>query len=199
MNLELSKVSTISALIIVLLGMTVSPVLAQEDLRLKLSPDQGQVGTRVTISGQVPADQIQQWSQQWANDSRGGYFHLGSEFPPSSRFPETGCELLGAVVDGTIRLDPTTGKVSGSFIVPSTGTCFQNAGTPLEGRTFSLTSGVYWLSIGCHACSVADFTILGALPRTGASIDLWVALSAILLTLGVAFCVSDVRRRRSAA
>lgn len=146
-----------------------------QELRLELSPDQGPIGTRVTISGEVPFTEMQLWTDQWAHL---GYFHIGREFPPSTRFPDTGCELLGAVINGEIHLDPNTRKVTGSFTVPSTGTCFQ--ARPDE-RTYSITPGTYWLSIGCHACQVATFTITGQLPRTGFRYTLRLTAGSVLL------------------
>lgn len=164
---------------------------ASEDLLLRLSPDHGPIGTKVAISGQVPADQISEWTTQWADP---GYFTLLLELSKSREFP-SGCELLGFVDEGVVHLDPDTGQVSGSFRVPSRGTCFQSE----DGKSHAIRPGQYYLSIGCHACVVASFTITGGLPRTGGALTAGLILSALLLACGAVLSIMSPRRRRRAA
>jgi hypothetical protein len=116
------------------------------------TPSSGPVGTRVRITGRI-TDDLATW-QTYFRDP--GYFDL---LRNATVGVPAGCELLVHAEQESIRMD-AAGQVSGSFVVGSTGGCFQ------RGRSYAPGAGQYDLAIGCHACGVATFRITG-LPSTG--------------------------------
>jgi hypothetical protein len=169
---------------------------------LTLTPSMGPPGTHVTISGQLTATQIPVWAPMLTTS---GIFELLTDLSatcaPASGFRCTpgpanlqGCELTGVATEETIQLDTSTGTVTGSFVVGSTGTCVQS---DPDAATHSAPPGVYALAIGCGACQVATFTLTkpaATLPATGFPIvtaSLW---GAALLAAGLVL----VRSRQTA-
>lgn len=154
------------------------------DPTLTLTPAAGPPGTHVTISGRLTAAQIPVWAPML---NAPGIFELLTDVSatckPASGFRCTpgranlqGCELTGVTADETIHLDTSTGNVTGSFVVGSTGTCVQS---DPDAATHSAPPGEYELAIGCGACQVAAFVLTkpaATLPATGfpaAAASMW--------------------------
>jgi hypothetical protein len=159
---------------------------------LTLTPAMGPPGTHVAISGRLTAAQIPVWAPR-LNTS--GIFELLTDLSatcnPTSGFRCTrgpadlqGCELTGLTTDETIHLDTSTGLVTGSFVVGSTGICVQS---DPDAATHSAPPGEYELAISCGACQVATFTLTKAaatLPATGFPIANASLCASGLLVLG---------------
>jgi hypothetical protein len=169
------------------------------DPTLTLTPAMGPPGTHVTISGRLTAAQIPVWAPMLNTP---GIFALLTDLSPTcnpaSAFRCTlgpanlqNCELTGVTTDETIHLDTSTGVVTGSFVVGSTGICVQS---DPDAATHSAPPGEYSLAISCGACQVATFTLTRAatLPFTGfpvGTVSLW---ASGLVLVGFLLC-----RRRS--
>ncbi|HEV2450615.1 MAG TPA: hypothetical protein VGS62_01655 [Streptosporangiaceae bacterium] len=139
--------------------------------QLKLRPASGPAGTYVTIRGQLNPGQVR------ANESYfryPAYFNLitdvraGCAKAPHAAYlydcsagPASlaGCELIVGLIHPLINLDTATGRVSGSFTVGGTGTCFQDRPTDHPQATLP---GRYVLAIGAHATSWALFEVTGS-------------------------------------
>lgn len=98
--------------------------------RVRISPTEGPVGTRVQIRGSC-------FEHDW--DFGYGVF-LNREFQDPQR-----CELI-AGGEARLRVNKR-GEARGYLIVPSDGACFQG-----QGRRRAVSPGGYRLGIGCHAC-----------------------------------------------
>ena len=160
---------------------------------LILTPAAGPPGTHVTISGKLTAAQIPVWAPMLNTT---GIFELLTDLSPTcspaSRFRCTpgpanlqNCELTGVTTDETIHLDTTTGLVTGSFVVGSTGICVQS---DPDAATHSAPPGEYELAIGCGACQVASFVLTrpaATLPFTGFPIATTGLFGSALLAVGL--------------
>ncbi len=163
------------------------PGLAPDDPCLTLTPAAGPVGTRVTISGRITHD-VAMWRDEFRDPA---YFVLYADFASGSGLPKD-CELLVGADHGRIAI-ATDGTVTGSFTVGSTGDCFQD-----DSGEHPVQPARYILSVGCHACGVADFTVTrGSLPFTGsARLLASTAVGFAASTLGVFLVVVGRRRPR---
>jgi LPXTG-motif cell wall-anchored protein len=160
---------------------------------LTLTPAAGPPGTHVTISGKLTAAQIPVWAPMLNTT---GIFELLTDLSatcnPASGFRCTpgpanlqGCELTGVTTDETIHLDASTGIVTGSFVVGSTGVCVQS---DPDAATHSAPPGEYELAIGCGACQVASFVLTrpaATLPATGFPVVTASLLGSALLVVGI--------------
>jgi len=180
-------------------GMASGPVAFaadSSDPTFTLTPAIGPPGTHVAISGRLTAAQIPVWTPML---SAPGIFALLTDLSascnPGSGFGCTpgpaslqGCELVGVAADQTIHLDTSTGIVTGSFVVGSTGICVQS---DPDAETHPAPPGEYRLSIGCGACQVATFTLTkpaATLPFTGFPVAT-VSLCALgLVGVGLLVC-----------
>ena len=163
------------------------------DPTFTLTPAMGPPGTHVTISGRLTPAQIPVWAPMLTSptffalvtdlsancDSAAG---LGCTPGPANL---QGCELVGATTNETIHLDSSTGSVTGSFVVGSTGICTMS---DPDAATHLAPPGRYQLAISCAACQVATFTLAkpaATLPATGFPIAA-VSLGALgILVLGL--------------
>ena len=148
---------------------SVARVDAQSDAgSVVLHPTGGPVGTRVTFEGDVNPTVIALMRQH-------AYFNLIHELPH--------CELLLELLQPTIEVGDT-GHVTGSFVVGREGRCFQ------QDRTVVAVPGRYGLSIGCHACDLAEFQVTAAgLARTGTSSERLATAGVALVGLGTLLCL----------
>lgn len=105
-------------------------------------PDSGPPGTHVEVTGSGFGGQAAQIAQ---NDAY--RFYLDNEATPPS------CELIGQSQSATASIAPS-GALSGTFIVPSTGSCFQQVNS-----TRPLSPGRYTVLLGAHAASLGTFTV----------------------------------------
>lgn len=146
---------------------------------LTLTPDRGPIGTRVEISGRVHSH-ISLWRGEFQNSA---FFALIRDFPHGWPGGPSECELLVGADRETAHVS-VNGRVSGSFTVASSGSCFQHQSE----ISYPTQKGRYGLSIGCHACEVAEFTVTdSALPFSGgASIVLQTMVAAFALVSGIA-------------
>jgi hypothetical protein len=104
-----------------------------------------------------------------------------------------GCELVGVTTHETIHADASTGVVTGSFVVGSTGICVQS---DPDSAPHSAPPGEYELSVGCNACEIGTFTLTKAattLPATGFPIAGASLCASGLLVVGFLLC----RRNRT--
>lgn len=105
------------------------------------SPSSGRPGARVGVTGSGFVGQAGQIAQ---NDAY--RFNLQIELP--------GCELIAQPSNATGTVS-SSGALSGSFTVPSTGECFQ------QSVDKPLSPGQYTVLLGAHTASLGIFTITG--------------------------------------
>lgn len=108
-------------------------------VKIAYDPDSGPAGTHVQVTGSGFLGQAEQTAQ---NDAYG--FNLLIELP--------GCELIGAPTDAAVAVS-SSGSLSGSFTVPTTGGCFQQMVTK------ALTPGQYQVLLGAHTANLGTFTV----------------------------------------
>ncbi len=170
------------------------------DPTLTLTPASGPPGTHVTISGRLTAAQIPVWAQMLTLTPTWDFFALLTDLSPTCSPASANsctlgpaslknCELLVDAYDHTIHLDTSTGVVTGSFVVGSTGNCVQS---DPDAATHTAPPGVYSLAISCGACQVATFTLTqgATLPFTGFPVG-----NAILCASGLVVVGLLLRRR----
>ena len=160
---------------------------------LTLTPAMGPPGTHVAISGRLTQAQIPVWAPML---NATGIFELLTDLSPTCK-PASGslctpgpaslqgCELTGVTTDEAIHLDTSTGLVTGSFVVGSTGTCVQS---DPDAATHSAPPGEYELAIGCGACQVAAFTLTkpaATLPFTGFPVGRAILCASGLVVVGL--------------
>lgn len=177
------------------------PALAADssDPTFTLAPDVGPPGTHVTISGSLSPSQLPVWSRMLAKPD---IFALVTDLSATcnaavgsrcARGPAylQGCELFVDTSNQSIQVDSSTGRVTGSFVVGSTGSCVQSSP---DAATHAALPGRYSLAISCGACQVASFTLTkpaATLPATGLPVT-----AASLWALGLVVLGSFLRFRR---
>ena len=130
-----------------------TPAAAASPGGVQVSPSSGPVGTVIHYRGRIDTHLF---SKSELRDPQGQLLHgLYTDVP--------GCEILVSGADDHLRYNPRTKVVSGSMRIPPTGHCNQST------REHAVVPGDYYLTIGCMACVVGDFTVTkaGALPFTG--------------------------------
>jgi hypothetical protein len=158
---------------------------ARTDPCLTLTPSSGPVGTHVRISGTITHD-LSNWRSQFDNPA---YFALIREFAHGFPGGPSECELLIGGDAGQVHL-AIDGRVTGSFIVGASGSCFQRDSTE-----YPTQPGTYRLSVGCHACPLANFAVTsGGLPFTGRPTRWEVAAGLLLLLTGSALMLAGRRQ-----
>jgi hypothetical protein len=105
------------------------------------SPGSGPPGTHVRVTGSGFVGQCAQTARGPAYR-----FNLIIELP--------GCELIGGPPTPSVVDVSSSGALSGSFTVPSTGDCFQQANS-----TRALPSGQYRVTLGSHSADLGTFTV----------------------------------------
>jgi hypothetical protein len=160
------------------------PDSAPTDPCLTLTPSSGPVGTQVQISGRITHDRGTV-RRQFHHPS---YFGLIHDFTGGFPGHAGECELLVGTDPSQIHL-AADGRVTGSFVVGSSGSCFQEDGT------HATQPARYDLSVGCHACSVASFQVTETLPFTGWPLG-WLPAAAVLMILSGGALVLMTERRR---
>ncbi|HEY8728585.1 MAG TPA: hypothetical protein VIL94_03310 [Acidothermaceae bacterium] len=167
-----------------------------------LTPATGPAGTHVTITGQLSATQLPVWVPMLkAPEIFTLLTDISASCEPTTATPcapaptgLVGCELLDGAVGGVIHVEESTGAVTGSFIVGTTGTCVQS--TP-DAASHVAPPGRYALSVGCPACEVGAFTLTAAsaaptLPAAGFP-------SAPAMVVGVVLIAAGLLLRRFGA
>lgn len=158
---------------------------SREDPCLTLTPPAGPVGTRVHISGQLPAGQIKLWRAHFRDNARDPLYGLTGDFGS--------CEIIGGIDRLHVAAD-RRGAVHGSFVVTGgSASCKQEGG-----RQHRFVPGAYTLDVDCMACGIAVFTITASdLASTGpaTSIRDGLASSAVAVALGAALVLLGRRRR----
>lgn len=104
------------------------------------SPGSGPPGTLVRVSGTGFVGETGQIAQ-----SPGYRFALIIELP--------GCELIGQPADAMVSVGGS-GALAGSFVVPTTGDCFQQVN-----GTRSLPPGLYRVVLGSHSGDLGTFSV----------------------------------------
>lgn len=153
---------------------------------LTFQPETARPGTRVTFSGFVDDEDIKQWWDAWKSRSNIGMYR---DFPAGG--PVGGaCELL---VSGgnlsAIHLNVATGRVTGSFVVGTSGNCNQTQ------RSYPTSAGLYYLTAECVACGFAQYRVTASrLPATGGASPGFAAFGLLLIAAG-SLLIGAARRR----
>jgi len=163
------------------------------DPTFTLTPAMGPPGTHVTISGRLSPAQIPIFAPRL---TKLDFFTLVADLSatcnPAAGFGCTpgpasleGCELYVDTSNQTMQVDSSTGRVTGSFVVGSTGNCTMSYP---DAATHSAPPGRYSLAISCGACQFATFTLTepaATLPATGFPIAAESLCALGLLVLGL--------------
>ena len=64
----------------------------------------------------------------------------------------SGCEIEAFADNASYKFDKA-GNLSGSFMVPRSGPCFQS------NQTLALVPGIYSVTFECHVCALAEFRV----------------------------------------
>jgi hypothetical protein len=167
-------------------GAAACSAIPQNDPCLHLTPGVATLGTHVSISGQLTRQQSE-WRQLLTQKPT--YIALNRSFGASAGDP-TGCEFQGGVRAPVIHVT-ASGRVTGGFIVDALGQCERTGGQ------HALTSGAYWLDVGCQNCIVGNLMVQrGELARTGASFRPQLVLASSTFTVGLLMLSIGRRRRR---
>lgn len=160
-------------------------------VRFTLTPSSGPVGTTVRINGHLSRAQIKEFGRLL--EPPFAYFGLITEVHRSCSAAAgpcvvgparlAGCELDGGATGQTLTFSRTTGRVHGSFVVGGGGSCFQSQP---DSRRHPTLPGRYVLTIGCHACEVAYFTVSPqSTAATGAAVAPMLCIAAVLIIVGI--------------
>lgn len=111
-------------------------------VRFTMSPISGPIGTRVHVSGQG-------FTGAAGDEARAHSYFFALVGLPNG----PGCELIAPSVDPQVSID-LAGNLTGSFSIPSRGSCFQQSGSARP-----LPPGSYYITLGSHSDSLAQFAV----------------------------------------
>jgi hypothetical protein len=144
-------------------------------------PAAGPIGTVVHLTGRIT--RAENW---WRREVKATPFiELGRQFSPAGgRTRECGFE--GGSTDSRISVAPD-GAVTGSFVVATTGHCFQTE------RHHATSPEWYYVVAGCLNCVVGVFQVTAGTASTGSPVAMQLTLAVSLILLG-SYLTSRFRR-----